>query len=263
MFSNAILHVDLVMPEDVVLRGRNIKASAGGMGLGNMNLTVGGTLELRKNAGETPVIVGAVEVVRGFYEFQGRRFDVTRGSEVRFRGTQPVNPNLNITGDREVSGIIATVHVTGTAAQPRLELSSQPPLDEADVLSLIVFNQPVNELGEGEQVDLLSRAGDLAAGMIATPLAEALGRALDVDLFDIKAPSSGQAGEVALGNQVNERLFVAFRQQFGASEGSQLSFEYRLTQALRLLTTVGQGGSRTGPNRTETAGMDVVYLIRY
>jgi hypothetical protein len=58
-------------------------------------------------------------------------------------------------------------------------------------------------------------------------------------------------------------LFVAFRQQFGASEGSQLSLEYRLTQALRLLTTVGQGGSRTGANRTETAGMDVVYLIRY
>ncbi|MEO7192328.1 MAG: translocation/assembly module TamB domain-containing protein [Vicinamibacterales bacterium] len=263
LFSNATLHVNLVMPDDVVLRGRNLKTGAGGVGLGDMNLTVGGTLELRKDAGATPIVIGAVEVIRGFYEFQGRRFQVTRGSSLRFRGVQPLNPSLDVTGEREVSGIMARVRVTGTARQPALQLTSQPPLDEGDVLSLIVFNQPVNQLGEGEQVTLLERAGDLAAGALATTLSDSLGRALDVDLFEIRAPSSGQAGEVSVGNQVNERLFIAFRQQFGASEGTQLSFEYRLTEALRLLTTVGQGGSRTGASRTEAAGLDLVYLIRY
>ena len=55
-------------------------------------------------------------------------------------------------------------------------------MDEADVLSLIVFNQPINQLGEGERLNLAQRAGSMAAGYIATPLANSIAEALDIDL---------------------------------------------------------------------------------
>ena len=45
----------------------------------------------------------------------------------------------------------------GTMKEPELSFSSNPPLDQADILSLIVFNQPINELGEGQQVSLAER----------------------------------------------------------------------------------------------------------
>jgi translocation and assembly module TamB len=264
VFANTALRLTLEMPDNVVLRGRNLRAGAGGRGVGNMNLTVGGALEIQKQPQTTPVLIGTVEVIRGFYDFQGRRFDVTRGSSIRFRGVQPPNPGLDVTGERDVSGVIARVRVTGTARQPQLQLSSSPPLDEGDVLSLIVFNQPISQFGEGEQLMLMERAGDLAAGMLATTLSDSLGRAFDVDLFEIRPPSSGRSGELSLGNQVTQRLFIAFRQQFGASEASRLSLEYRLTEALRLLTTVGQGGTnRSGGTGVETAGIDLMYVIRY
>jgi translocation and assembly module TamB len=229
-----------------------------------MNLTVGGEIEVRKAAGSTLIVLGEVRTVRGFYDFQGRRFDVTRGSTIRFRGVQPINPALDITGEREVSGITAIVQVRGTARQPELALSSQPPLDEGDVLALIIFNQPISQLGEGEQVTLLERAGNLAAGALATTLTESISGALDVDLFQIRAPTSGQAGEVQVGQQVNDRLFVGVRQQFGESDATRLSFEYRLTEALRVLTSVAQGvETRRGSARTERAGVDLVFTIRY
>jgi autotransporter translocation and assembly factor TamB len=138
------------MPDNVVLRGRNLRIGTGNMGLGDINLTVGGTMTLRKPPAQDPVLVGAVEAVRGFYEFQGRRFTVTRGSTVQFRGSRPINPSLDVTGEREVSGITARVRVTGTARRPAIALSSQPPLEESDVLALIVFNQPLNELGSSQ-----------------------------------------------------------------------------------------------------------------
>jgi autotransporter translocation and assembly factor TamB len=132
------------------------------------------------------------------------------------------------------------------------------------VLSLIIFNQPVNQLGDAERVDLVERAGTLAAGALATSLAHSIGRALDVDLFEIRAPAAGDAGEVTVGRQVNERLFVGFRQLFGDADASRLSFEYRISDALRLVTSFAQGGDQAKRSgHAETAGADLVYVIRY
>jgi translocation and assembly module TamB len=264
LFSRATLDLDVKLPDNVVLRGRNLKTSSGSLGLGNVNLTVGGDFHIRKAAGRSPVIVGEVQTVRGFYEFQSRRFDIVRGSAVTFRGIEPINPSLNVTGERDISGVVARVQVTGTAKRPRLQLSSDPPLDEGDVLSLIVFNQPMSQLGQGEQVDLLQRAGDLALSALATPLANSIGRALDVDLFEIRAPSAGSAGEVNVGRQVSERLFVGFRQEIGDADASRLSFEYRLTDTLRVLTSIAQGADRAKRSRDrEAAGVDLQYVLRY
>ncbi len=264
LFSRAALDLDIVIPDALVLRGRDVRAGTGSMALGNLNLTIGGNLDLNKAPGETPTILGSLGVVRGFYEFQGRRFTVTRGSTVSFRGADTANPSLDVTGEREVQGVIARVQVTGTLRRPRLALSSEPSLDEGDVLALIVFNQPINQLGEAEQVDLLERAGSLAAGTIATSLSDSLGRALDVDLFEIRAPGSGETGELNVGRQVNDRFFIGFQQQFAGGEASRLSFEYQLTDALRILTSVAQGVERAKRSRNQdTAGIDLIYLLRY
>ncbi len=263
-WAQSSLDIDIKLPDNVVLRGRNLKVGTGTMGLGDINLTIGGAVSFRKDPEGSPLVVGAVEAVRGFYDFQGRRFTVTRGSAVTFRGPEPGNPSLNVTGERDVSGVTARVRVTGTARRPQIALSSQPPLDEADVLALIVFNQPLNQLGDAQQVDLLQRAGDMALGAIASSLTASIGRSLDVDLFEVRAPTTGKAGEVQLGRQVGERVFVGFRQQFGSAEASRLSIEYRLTEALRLLTSFGQGADRNADTRDrEAAGADLVYTIRY
>jgi translocation and assembly module TamB len=264
LFSRAAMDLDIVIPDALVLRGRDVRAGSGSMALGNLNLTIGGTLDLTKSPGTTPMILGSFGVVRGFYEFQGRRFEVTRGSSVSFRGSDPANPTLNVTGERDVQGVTARVQVTGTLRRPRLALSSDPALDEGDVLSLIVFNQPINQLGESEQVDLLDRAGALAMGTLATSLSDSIGRALDVDLFEIRAPGSRAAGELNVGRQVNDRFFIGFQQQFAGGEASRLSFEYQLTDALRILTSVAQGVERAKRSRNQdTAGIDLIYLVRY
>jgi TamB, inner membrane protein subunit of TAM complex len=266
LFSRSTIALELLLPDAVVLRGRNLRASGGTVGLGGLNLTVGGSVEIRKHEGETSVLVGSVQAVRGFYEFQGRRFEVSRGSSVIFRGENPIDPSLDVTGEREVSGVVAQVRVGGRARRPTVTLSSRPPLDQGDVLSLIVFNQPLNELGEAEETDLLQRAGEMAAAAIARPLADSLSEALNMDVLDIRVPGSETAGEISMGRQVNERLFVGFRQLFGETEATQVSFEYRLNDALRVLTSLAQGAERTSTKRSsvnENAGIDLIFLMRY
>jgi translocation and assembly module TamB len=264
-FENAVLKIVLTLPDNLVLRGRDMRVANQSMGVGSMNMIVGGSLEINKAAGQNTVVVGAVEVVRGYYEFQGRRFDVSRGSGVRFRGNQPIDPGLNFTATREISGVRTSVDVRGTASRPTLNLSSQPPLDEGDILSLIVFNAPINDLGEGQRTSLAQRAGDMAAGAIAAPIANSVARALNLDQFEIQAASSGSSTpSVTVGNQIGTRLFVGLRQEFGRADASTVSFEYRFFDALRLVTSVAQGTTVTSAGRRPaSSGADLIFTIRY
>ncbi len=264
LFDNANVDVKLVMPDDMVLRARDLRLSEGSAGLGSTNLTLGGTLNFRKQPGGNLTIIGGVDVVRGFYDFQGRRFDIVRGSEVQFHGNQPIDPTLKVDAERDISGVTAQVGLRGSARKPEIQLSSYPPLDQSDILSLIVFGQPVNSLGESQRVNLAQRAGNLALGAVAGPLANSVGEALNLDLFEIRAEGEGGGPEVALGSQVGSRIFIGLRQEFGKEDVSTVSFEYRLSRLLRLVTSVAQGVEQTHTTRrSDPTGMDLIFVIRY
>jgi hypothetical protein len=265
LYDASTIDIRLRLPDDLVLRGRDMHASFSRIGLGDMNITVGGEVQIRKAPGGQPDVIGTVAVVRGFYDFQGRRFEVLRDSQIRFQGTRPVDPALQVDAQRVISGVTAIVNIRGTARQPQVRLSSTPPLDEADVLSLIVFNQPINQLGEGERLTLAERAGGLAVGYLASPLANSIARALDLDIFEIHAIGDEDSRpSIALGQQFGSRLFVSFRQEFGSGDFSQLSFEYRLNELLRLVSTVTQGSQQSHrAQRLDTTGLDLIYTISY
>ena len=48
----------------------------------------------------TPLTLrGTVNTVRGFYEFQGRRFDISRDGTLEFTGGR-INPIIDVTAER-------------------------------------------------------------------------------------------------------------------------------------------------------------------
>ena len=111
--------------------------------------------------------------------------------------------------------------------QPELSFTSKPPLDQADILSLIVFNQPINELGEGQQVSLTERATALAGGYLATGLSRSISNALELDEFEIEAGERGFGPTLSVGEQVGEHLFFRIRQGFGDAQATELILEYQ------------------------------------
>jgi translocation and assembly module TamB len=264
MFSQSAISIELELPDNVVIRGRGIQTEEGIIGLGDINLTVGGLLRVTKAPGAEVSLLGEVAAVRGTYDFQGRRFAINRGSLLRFRGDDMTNPALDITAEREISGVEVTVRIRGTAAEPQLSLSSRPSLDEGDILALVAFGRPISQLGDAQRVSLAARAGTIAAGALATPLADSVARALDLDVFEIQAGDGVTSSTaVVVGRQVSDRLFVGFRHEFGGEGGQRLTFEYQLTEFLRLVSTIAPGGQSVSPTaRTEAAGIDLIFVIR-
>ena len=271
-FAPLSLDLQLEIPENLVLRGDDLRPGGPtGTALGDINLTVGGNVNLRKDPGRQLVLIGTVETVRGTYQFQGRRFELARGGQIRFVGEPDFNPFIDITATRLIpnTGVEARVQVTGTARTPELTLSSNPPLEESDILALIVFNRPVNELGTGERSSLAATAGGIATGFIAAPLGDSIGRALDLDLFEITTSTeTGDLGAgVTLGHQIGERMFVKLHQQFGERNVTEFMIEYQLAKFLRLEATAAPetvaAGNRLNQRRIERGGLDLIFFFSY
>ena len=270
--SRAALDVRVNIPDNLILRGRDLRKSSTSLGLGNVNMTVGGDFRIRKEPATALALVGSVNTVRGSYDFRGRRFEILRDGRIQFQGGQPIDPALDVTAQRviEPSGVEARIRLQGTARQPTLSFSSTPPLDESDILALIVFNRDLNSLGGDEKSSIAALAGATAAGFVVSPITSSLGRALNLDEFEVQATSEGgtTGGIVTLGEQVGERLFVRFRQQFGAQEVSEFLLEYRLSTFLRLQGAVAEGdgvgrANRSLTRRIERAGVDLVFYYSY
>ena len=243
-----MLDLTVKVPDDLVVNGKDIQPGNTPIGLGNLNITLGGDLRVSKRQARPIRFVGQVNTVRGTYEFQGRRFDIERGGLVRFDGFMPVNPTLDISATRLISGVEARVHVGGTMRKPELTLTSNPPLEQADILSLIIFNAPANELGEGQQVSLAQRASALATGFVASKLADSIGKALNLDTFEIQTETTaggGQGATVTVGEQVGRNLYFKVIQGVGSDTTSQFVLDYQLANFLRLQTTVLQGTPET------------------
>ncbi|MDQ3068988.1 MAG: translocation/assembly module TamB domain-containing protein [Acidobacteriota bacterium] len=270
IFDRLDMNLHVIVPNNLVLRGNDVRPSgAASVSVGDINVTVGGDVTLRKAPGADTGVSGVVNTVRGTYDFQGRRFDVERDGVIRFLGTSDLNPLIDISATRDISGVLARVHLRGTLREPTLTLTSDPPLDEADILSLIIFNRPINQVGNEERGFLTDVAANYAAGLFTEQLSQSLGRALDLDLFEIQTTTA--AGEVTprvtVGQQFGDRLFMRFSQQFGSQQISEFTLEYELTGNLRLQAAVAEGrqsaGQRLALRRVERYGLDLVFVFSY
>jgi len=267
-FDALKMDVHFTVPDDLVVKGNDLKTPGAPIGLGAMNLTLGGDVRATKAPGRQVVLVGAVNTVRGTYDFQGRRFDILRDGTVRFDGDalNELNPVLDIRARRLIQGVEARVNVRGTLKAPEIVLASTPPLEPADILSLIVFNQPINQLGEGEQMSLARRAQQLATGALAGELAQSIGHALGVDTFEISTASdSGAAAQLTIGQQVGQNLYVKVQQGVGDQSTTNVILEYELGKWLRLQTNVLQGSSTQQQlfQRMQGSGIDLLFFFSY
>ena len=271
-FDRVELDLRVRIPDNLLLRGRKLRPGGPtSSSLGDINITLGGDLNVRKVAGGPVTIAGTVNTVRGTYQFQGRQFELARNGTLRFTGDAELNPIIDITAVRQIpdTGVEARVRLTGSLRTPELALSSTPPLEESDILALIVFNRPINELGTGERASLAATAGGIATGFIATPLGESIGRALDLDLFEIGTTTEGDTlgANITVGQQVGSRAFLKLRQSFGERTYSEFLLEYQISDFLRLVGSAAPESSgaanRIGQRRIELAGIDLIFFFSY
>jgi autotransporter translocation and assembly factor TamB len=169
---------------------------------------------------------------------------------------------------RLISGVETRVTIIGDLHNPELRLSSNPPLDESDILALIVFNSSSNALSAPQQQELAVRAATIAAGFFAKPIVSAIERSLGLDILEIETdPGVGRGTRVTIGQEIAPGLLARFSRQFGQDEFDEATVEYALSRLLRIRATFSDASStiiRSSPfRRVERAGIDLLLFFSF
>ncbi|HAF42464.1 MAG TPA: hypothetical protein DCG90_11975 [Sphingobium sp.] len=222
----------------VKARARN-RLTVTGLGLDSewrADLTIGGTVT-------SPAIAGRAELVRGGYEFAGRRFELREG-HIQFDGRTPVNPTLDISAEADVSDLSATIHVGGTGLRPDISFTSTPALPQDELLSRILFGTSITNLSAPEALQLASAVGSLQGGSGLDPI-NAVRKAAGLDRLRIIAadPTQGQGTSIAAGKYLTRKTYVELITDGQGYSATRI--EYQVTRWLSLLGAISTLGRQS------------------
>jgi translocation and assembly module TamB len=222
----------------VKARARN-RLTVTGLGLDSewrADLDIGGTVT-------SPAIAGRAELVRGGYEFAGRRFELREG-HIQFDGRTPVNPTLDISAEADVSDLSATIHVGGTGLKPDITFTSTPALPQDELLSRILFGTSITNLSAPEALQLASAVGSLQGDGGLDPI-NAVRKAAGLDRLRIIAadPTQGQGTSIAAGKYLTRKTYVELITDGQGYSATRM--EYQVTRWLSLLGAISTLGRQS------------------
>lgn len=186
------------------------------------------------NLTKAPVPVGLDLVVRSPPPQLSGRIWLERFETVLFRRTASIERFVltPLPGGRfELDGLVLAktaeavvrILILGTSAKPRVDMSSEPPLSHSQIISLLLFNKPPDQLDEGQSESVGAAQGALASDAFglaslylfaATPI-EYVGYDPTAQVASLRLRVPGGA-TVELGSARDETKHVRLRKRLAA-----------------------------------------------
>ena len=205
----------------VIGRGLNVEM--------NVNARVTGTIA-------RPTLSGTARVVRGDYDFAGKRFVFDERGTVTL-STNPEQIRLNLTATRDDPALTATIRVTGTAARPEIALTSTPALPQDEILSQVLFGRSASQLSGFEAAQLAAGVAALAGGGgfdVIGNLRELAG----LDRLSFGGEASGLT--VAGGRYITDDVYLEIIG--GGENGAAVNVEWQVRRNLTISSKFGGQG---------------------
>ncbi len=156
-----------------------------------LSTRLAGEVRLRAEPKSPLRVLGSVSAASGTFDAYGQYLTIERGI-LNFQG--PIETaGLNVLALRKGLAVEAGVEITGTVAEPRVRLVSEPNVPDTEKLSWIVVGRGQDQAGSSDSALLLSAATAILGGSsdsLPRQIAQGLG-------FDQLTVSSGSLG----GNQ--------------------------------------------------------------
>lgn len=192
----------------------------------------------------TPEIFGRVELVRGDYDFAGKRFTLSKG-DLRFAGGYPPDPTLDVVATTTQNGFTAQLDIDGTALRPQIAFSSIPSLPEDEVLSRVLFGSSVTDLSAPEAVQLAAALASLRGGGGGLNPINLVRKGLGIDRLRILPADTtkGRKTAVAAGQYIGRSVYVELATD--ASGYTATNIEVSLTRSLSILSEIATLGGQS------------------
>jgi translocation and assembly module TamB len=212
------------------------KVSIDAMGL---SARLGGSVVISSGYDAITRALGTLNILDGKYAAYARQLDIDTG-QLSFNSGPIDNPGINIKAKKVFPDVTAYVTVRGTLLQPNMSFSSDPPLPQSQIVSLI--------LAGGSLDSAQSHGGNVALGQGVAMLAQEYGHVVGIQEASLESDINNETS-VVLGRYLNPRLYVSY----GVSLTEQLN-------TLKLRYTLGDHWTIKG-EAGQAQGADLVYTI--
>ena len=211
-------------------------------------------LSLTKQPGEDVRINGTVTTVRGSYQIAGKVFNINEGT-VTFLSLPEPNPNLDINATYNVGTVKIYLKVGGTAKAPTMTWTSDPTMDQSDIMSYLAFGSPVSGLSGSQSNSLQSTAMNFLGGKVLDSLKGVLGSKLALDMVQFQGGQSGtEGGTLVLGKYITPRIFVTYKSTIAGEPGNELDVQYEISDHFKLESQIGD---------QQNTGADIIIHFDY
>ncbi|MGH9254178.1 MAG: translocation/assembly module TamB domain-containing protein [Vicinamibacterales bacterium] len=233
--------VRIVVPSTLEIRNSVARVVA------NADLQLRGTYD-------RPLLFGRAEIDRGEFTFEGRRYQITRGT-IDFNNPTRIQPFFDIETETRVRVPGQTYRVVARAAgtfdrlTPTFE--ADPPLPEVEVLSLLFgdvapgqdveFRQYSTNITPQQQL-LRERATRALTGALSSEVGRLAEQTFGVDTFQLtpslvdpntQSSRLDPAARLTIGKRVSERIYVTYSRSLSSSTRDQIILlEYDQTDRL-------------------------------
>jgi translocation and assembly module TamB len=234
------LDLDLDAPEAVFVHGRGIDAELGG------RLHIAGPAT-------APVLTGGLNLIRGQVTLGGTSLNFTSG-HIGFEGGHRIDPALNLVATSSNGNVTATLTVGGFASDPKITLTSSPPLPQDEILAHLLFGTSASQLSAFQLASIAAGIAELSgatggAGNAVNSIRSFLG----LDRLTIGTPTNATPGPQAgpgaeqsvptleAGRYVAPGVYLGAKQSATGTNETAAELQINLGHGLRLDTTAGSG----------------------
>jgi translocation and assembly module TamB len=211
-----------------------------------------GEVRATKPPGGDLALIGEVHTVHGWAVLQGRRFTLARGS-IAFTGGKEIDPSLDVVADYKKGEYLIHAIVSGTANAPALTLASEPELEQADVISVLLFGKPSKDLNDGQKSDLKAKATEMAGAYAFTEIGQSVSRALGLESKGVQVEELSTE-RLALGTYLTDKTYVTLGQNIGDRQGQEVAIQYEFVPHWSVETSTSTVGG---------SGMDLIWHRNY
>ncbi|MBD3167231.1 hypothetical protein GF324_11575 [bacterium] len=212
-----------------------------------------------------PTLNGRLRIVEGHVNYLDREFEILTGT-LDFNDPDRINPYVNLSAEAEVTEYRSmdtyrytiTLSITGEMDQTEITLTSDPPLDRANIISLLTLGSSRQQSAGGgsagtEQL-IGQRAGMLAGQQLASLAGQRLGLSeltIEGNLF---ADDRATSPRIFATKQVTDDLEITYITRIGYLDEHGIRLNYYLTDHFSVEGQAQQNGE---------SGINLRYRIRF
>jgi translocation and assembly module TamB len=216
-----------------------------------------------------PVVEGRITATRGTLNFRNNPYEITRGL-IYFPPRRGADPVLNIEGQSMIRGYRVTALLDGALSHPTTNVSSEPSLPQADVVSLILtgtLSSTDTSTSVLAQSGLGTAASLLTDALINAPISKATNKLFGLSRLEI-SPVLGSAGSaptarLTAARRISKDLTVTYSTNIASDPNQVLAVEYRLSNRLSFVAQYEQGSARNLSTRNNNYSFEIRMRKRF